>query len=236
MIKRIIFIFLLALIAYYAGTQGLTPGNVVDWFNERDFVQTFKDVLNKMIEMESITVLFDDPVFLEQFTKTVLIIFAICFVTTLIAGMTNNVVIYFNFKDLFVSFMVTGIWVVAAILVGIYSTEGQGENFNTMQTIIMYISAGISAICAIFAIKLSVQYNRNFLLGVLVGVFKIVTALLFIVIVFGYLFGKSSSESEESSGMGALIFILLLGIFVWVAMKLVNGEEVYRNKEWELPV
>ena len=51
MIKRIIFVFLVALIAYYAGTQGLTPGNVVDWFNERDFVQTFKDVLNKMIEM-----------------------------------------------------------------------------------------------------------------------------------------------------------------------------------------
>ena len=51
MIKRIIFVFLVALIAYYAGTQGLKPGNVVDWFNERDFVQTFKDVLNKMIEM-----------------------------------------------------------------------------------------------------------------------------------------------------------------------------------------
>ena len=30
--------------------------------------------------MESITVLFDDPIFLEQFTKTLLIIFAVCFV------------------------------------------------------------------------------------------------------------------------------------------------------------
>ena len=185
--------------------------------------------------MESITVLFDDPIFLEQFTKTLLIIFAVCFVTTLIAGMTNKVVIYFNFKDLFISFMVTGIWVVAAILVGIYSTEGQGENLNTMQTIIMYITAGISILFVIFTFKLSIQYNRNFPLGVLLGVFKIITGLLFILIALGYLFGKSSSESENSGGMGALIFILILGIFVWVAMKLINGEEVYRKKEWELP-
>ena len=67
--------------------------------------------------MESIIVLFDDPIFLEQFIKTLLIIFVICFITALIAGMTNKVVIYFNFKDLFISFMVTGIWFVAAFLV-----------------------------------------------------------------------------------------------------------------------
>jgi hypothetical protein len=36
--------------------------------------------------------------------------------------------------------------------------------------------------------------------------------------------------------MGALSIILLLGIFVWIAVKLINGEEVYRKKEWELPV
>ena len=186
--------------------------------------------------MESIIVLFDDPIFLEQFTKTLLIIFVICFTTALIAGMTNKVVIYFNFKDLFISFMVTGIWFVAAILVVIYSTEGQGENLNTMQTNILYITAGISILCAIFTIKQSAQHNRNIPLGLLIGVFKIITGLLFILIALGYLFGKSSSESENSSGMGALIIILLLGIFVWIAVKLINGEEVYRKKEWELPV
>ena len=87
----------------------------------------------------------------------------------------------------------------------------------------------------IFTFKLSIQYNRSLPLGVFIGVFKIITGLLFILIALGYLFGKSSSESENSGGMGALIFILILGIFVWVAMKLINGEEVYRKKEWELP-
>ena len=186
--------------------------------------------------MESIIVLFDDPIFLEQFTKTLFMIFAICFVTTLIAGMTNKVVIYFNFKDLFMSFMVTGIWFVAAFLVAIYSTEGQGENLNLMQMSILYITAGISILCAIFNIKQSIQHNRNIPLGLLIGVFKIITGLLFILIALGYLFGKSSSESENSSGMGTIIIILLLGIFVWIAVKLVNGEDVYYKKEWELPV
>ena len=186
--------------------------------------------------MESIIVLFDDPIFLEQFTKTILLVFVICFITTLIAGMTNKVVIYFNFKDLFISFMATGIWFVAVFLVVIYSTEGQGDNLNTMQRNILYITAGISILCAIFTIKQSVHHNQNIPLGLLIGVFKIITGLLFILIAFGYLFGKSSSESENSSGMGALIIILLLGVFVWVAVKLINGEEVYRNKKSEFPI
>ena len=88
----------------------------------------------------------------------------------------------------------------------------------------------------LFTIKQSAQHNRNITLGLLIGVFKIITGLLFILIALGYLFGKSSSESENSSGMGALIIILFLGIFVWIAVKLINGEEVYRKKEWELAV
>ena len=105
-----------------------------------------------------------------------------------------------------------------------------------MQRNILYITAGISILCAIITIKKSAQHNRNIPLGLLIGVFKIITGLLFILIALGYLFGKSSSESENSSGMGALIIILLLGIFVWIAVKLINGEEVYRKKEWELPL
>lgn len=50
MIKRIIFVCLVAFIAYYAGAKGLTPANVADWFNESNIVQTFKNALNKTLE------------------------------------------------------------------------------------------------------------------------------------------------------------------------------------------
>ena len=50
MIKRIIFVCIVVVIAYYAGTQGLTPGNVIDWFADNDILQTFKDKLGEIFK------------------------------------------------------------------------------------------------------------------------------------------------------------------------------------------
>ena len=51
MIKQIILVFLVAVFAYYAGTKGLTPAKVMDWFDERNITQTVEDVFNKTIEI-----------------------------------------------------------------------------------------------------------------------------------------------------------------------------------------
>ena len=51
MIKRIILVCLIVVIAYYAGAQGLTLGNVLDWFTENDILQTFKEALKKIFEL-----------------------------------------------------------------------------------------------------------------------------------------------------------------------------------------
>ena len=51
MFKRIILLCLIAVIAYYAGVQGLTPGNVVDWFTENDIFQTSKEALKEIFEL-----------------------------------------------------------------------------------------------------------------------------------------------------------------------------------------
>ena len=51
MFKRIILVCLIAVIAYYAGAQGLTLGNVVDWFTENDILQTSKEALKKIFEL-----------------------------------------------------------------------------------------------------------------------------------------------------------------------------------------
>ena len=48
MFKRIILVCLIAVIAYYAGAQGLTPGNVVDWLTENDIIQTSKETLKEI--------------------------------------------------------------------------------------------------------------------------------------------------------------------------------------------
>ena len=51
MIKRIILVSLIVVIAYYAGAQGLTLGNVLDWFTENDIIQTLKEALKKILEL-----------------------------------------------------------------------------------------------------------------------------------------------------------------------------------------
>ena len=51
MFKQIILICFIAVIAYYAGAQGLTPTNVVDWFTENDIFQTSKEALKEIFEL-----------------------------------------------------------------------------------------------------------------------------------------------------------------------------------------
>jgi len=51
MFKQIILVCLIAVIGYYAGAQGLTPENVVDWFTENDIFQTSKEVLKEIFEL-----------------------------------------------------------------------------------------------------------------------------------------------------------------------------------------
>lgn len=51
MFKRIILVCLIAGIAYYAGAQGLTLGNVLYWFTENDILQTLKEALKKIFEL-----------------------------------------------------------------------------------------------------------------------------------------------------------------------------------------
>ena len=50
MIKRIIFVCIVVAIAYYAGTQGLTPENVIDWFADNDILQSLKDKLSEILK------------------------------------------------------------------------------------------------------------------------------------------------------------------------------------------
>ena len=51
MIKRIIFVCIVVVIAYYAGTQGLTLGNIIDWFVDNDILQTLKEKFDEIFNL-----------------------------------------------------------------------------------------------------------------------------------------------------------------------------------------
>jgi len=50
MSKGVIFVCTVVVIAYYAGTEGLTPGNVIDWFADNDILQSLKDKLSEILK------------------------------------------------------------------------------------------------------------------------------------------------------------------------------------------
>ena len=49
--KRIVIIGLVAGFAYYAGTHGITLGNIGDWIEEMNITETLKNTLNKTLEL-----------------------------------------------------------------------------------------------------------------------------------------------------------------------------------------
>ena len=51
MIKRIFIIFIVAVLAYYAGAKGLTTGDIADWFEESNITGIINKTFNKTIEL-----------------------------------------------------------------------------------------------------------------------------------------------------------------------------------------
>ncbi|MBC8220819.1 MAG: hypothetical protein H8E67_09675 [Proteobacteria bacterium] len=49
--KMIVIIGLVAGFAYYAGSHGITLGNIGDWFEESNISETLKNTLNKTLEL-----------------------------------------------------------------------------------------------------------------------------------------------------------------------------------------
>ena len=49
--KRIVIIGLVAGFAYYAGSHGITLGNIGDWIEESNITETLKNTLSKTLEL-----------------------------------------------------------------------------------------------------------------------------------------------------------------------------------------
>lgn len=171
---------------------------------------------------------------MEDLQATLAIAVVVAFIAMLIAGATNKIVIYFNAGDFFVSFMPWGSILIGMILLNVYQHEGEVD-FNAlsgMQSFIWYASLSLSAIFFIWSMKLSITHNRSIALGLFVGIIKVLSALLGVVVLVGQV-GKMFSD--DASMKDALIAMLVFGVFIWLGKKLINGEQVYLAKGWALP-
>lgn len=171
----------------------------------------------------------------EDLQTTIFIMVLIALIVMLIAGSTNKIVIYYDFNDFLISFMSWASLLIGLLLVINYQQGDQSvdfKNLSVLQTRIWFISLGVSGLFLVWSIKLSILHNRNTILGIFVGFFKVLAALLGVLMLIGSV-GKIFNK--ESSTKHVIIGVLVFGFFMWLGKKLINGDQVYLAKGWEFP-
>lgn len=95
------------------------------------------------------------------------------------------------------------------------------------------IAVTISIIVGLYSLYLAVKYNHmNIFVGIPIGISKIILGGLFVLKLFDLISpsGKSVGKRRENRITSGIILFLLSIIFKF----LINGEEVYKRKGWEI--
>jgi hypothetical protein len=155
----------------------------------------------------------------------------ILFIGIFYAGATKRVVIYYDTKDLFIS-------VGALITPFIIYVLLQEENIEseTAKVIIYWIIAPILGLISIYLLYRNfnngILHNKNLVLGLVIGLFK----LVYVVLAFAIILAQFSDAKDRRRSFGDIIVAtLFVGLAIWITSVLVNGKEVYKQKGWTLP-
>lgn len=145
----------------------------------------------------------------------------VAFIVMLIGGLTNSFVVFFDKKDFVISFMP-------------YVCVGMAPLLHGMEMISYNVAVGIASMAGLFviwAVVISVKHN-GVIVGLIIGILKIIAALVGAVI-FALSIGKMFDKDSDKAT--AVLFAVFSMAFVWFGSKLINGQEVYEKKGWELP-
>lgn len=171
---------------------------------------------------------------MNEFQVILIVLVVSAFISMLIAGANNQIVIFFDKKDFLVSLIPWGVILLGLMLVNTYEDRGSLDfkHLSVKQSLILYTSILLSVISLIWSIHLSIYHNRSITLGVLVGIFKVLSSLLATITLIAQI---QKIFSDKSTTKDVLVAMLILGVFVWLGKKLINGEQVYLAKGWDLP-
>lgn len=151
--------------------------------------------------------------------------------TMLILGANHRVVIYYDLMDFSWSFL----WIISFVLATFVGSallykEGQSEPSLTGLAII-----GTGTLTSIFSFIMvfwnSVRHNRNVPTGLLVGLFKIIFGVTFV------LFLALASQVDQQRRRRTNWLWAALSAFLVVALyrSAINGPEVYARRGWQPP-
>ena len=184
---------------------------------EKEFIITFEKYAQMLI------------LYLESMSQeewTILgIVLLVSFVIIFIAGMTNRVVIFNDGWDLFWTGL---IFVIPILFIIVGSLLQENKSITEKELIYVLLGGGIlSLLCILKVIFSSIKHN-GLILGLFIGFFKILSAVIVAILSIG-LIGRifDSENATFSQRMFALIFF---GILLFVIGKLINGIEVRERR------
>lgn len=157
------------------------------------------------------------------------------FLLLLALGLTNRVVIFYDGWDAFwavVPFISVVVSVIIAISVSPDTHHAAHQTDGMLLPKIILAAGGFGALTGgIVTLYNAVKYNRSAVLGLLIGVCKLIISVLLIVLSLNYLFDMNSKRVRGQN----LFAFLALGGIAWLWIKLVNGKRVYEKKGWIVP-
>lgn len=170
-----------------------------------------------------------------EIATSIIVVMIAIYLIMLMVGMAGKVVVYYDEADLVISLMPWFILFVTVILAGIYQPTEQDLDPEKMLQIQRYVWYGggiLSILFSLWSILLSIKYNKSIVLGLLYGIFKLLSGLIGVLVLISQVFTMKDEKTKRKDFWFA---ILVFGAFWWLGKKLINGKKVYREKGWSLP-
>ncbi|HYD90119.1 MAG TPA: hypothetical protein VEA37_01370 [Flavobacterium sp.] len=167
-----------------------------------------------------------DSVLSGEFIKIALYGMLISFLVLLTAGITNKTVIFYDYDDLF--------WTLTPVVsVGIGTVisfsliDKQQHLTDSLAATVIFGSSCLIAVFACYkSFAAAIKHNGSGL-GIVIGIFKLVTSSLTAICAMGIVGRLLSGSTSLKARSFYLIFFAGL---IWMLTKLVNGKEVYAQR------
>ncbi len=164
----------------------------------------------------------------EELIKQIAFIGFSSFLVLFIMGVTNRVVVFSDGQDLFNSISIIISPLVAILLLVFFAPENPPQDYDYIwgsvsSTIVSIVLSGWFLYSVLMTYIQSIKDN-GVLMGLVVGTFKVTSAIIITCFAIGWL--NRFFDGNHKSLLTYIMMTIVLGVFVWVIKKLVNGEGV----------
>jgi len=162
---------------------------------------------------------------------SVFVLMIAIYVVMLLFGMAGKVVIYYDEADLVISLLPWLTLFVTMVIAGIYQPTEQDMDLERMlqiQQVVWYVGVTLAVLLSLWAVWLSIKYNRSIPVGIAFGIFKLLSGLIGVLVLISQVFTMKDEKTKRKDFWFA---ILVFGAFWWLGKKLINGKKYIKTKD-----